>query len=103
MLTESVAECGRARELDPLVKLNNSALNAYLYLGKYDEFLRSLSKTSDTAFIVFYRGFGEYHKKDWEAAARDFDRAFELNPSLLQAQVGKALSYAIAKQGAKGL
>jgi DNA-binding winged helix-turn-helix (wHTH) protein/TolB-like protein len=103
MLTESVAECGRARELDPLVKLNNSALNAYLYLGRYDEFLQSLSKTSDTAFIVFYRGFGEYHKKDWDAAARNFDRAFELNPSLLQAQVGKALSYAIAKQGAKGL
>ena len=103
MLKESLAECGRARELDPLVKLNNSALNAYLYLGRYDEFLQSLPKTSETAFILFYRGFGEYHKKDWEAAARDFDRAFELDPSLLQAQVGKSLSYAIAKKAAKGL
>jgi DNA-binding winged helix-turn-helix (wHTH) protein/TolB-like protein len=103
MLKESLAECGQARELDPLVKLNNSALNAYLYMGRYDEFLQSLPRTSETAFIVFYRGFGEYHKKDWEAAARDFDRAFELDPSLLQAQVGKALSFAIAKQRAKGL
>jgi tetratricopeptide (TPR) repeat protein len=102
-LKESLAECGQARELDPLVKLNNSALNAYLYMGRYDEFLQSLPRTSETAFIVFYRGFGEYHKKDWEAAARDFDRAFELDPSLLQAQVGKALSFAIAKQRAKGL
>jgi tetratricopeptide (TPR) repeat protein len=64
---------------------------------------QSLPKNSETAFILFYRGFGEYHKKDWEAAARDFDRAFELDPSLLQAQVGKALSYAIAKKAAKGL
>ena len=103
MLKESLAECGQARELDPLVKLNNSALNAYLYMGRYDEFLQSLPRTSETAFIVFYRGFGEYHKKDWEAAARDFDRAFELDPSLLQAQVGKALSFAIAKQRTKGL
>ena len=103
MLNESLAECEQARELDPVVKLNSSALNAYLYLGRYDEFLQSLPKTSETAFVVFYRGFGEYHKKDWEAAARDFDRAFELDASLLQAQVGKALSYAIAKQGAKGL
>ena len=103
MLQESLAECQHARELDPLVKLNSSALNAYLYLGRYDEFLQSLPENSETAFIVFYRGFGEYHKKDWGAAARDFDRAFELDPSLLQAQVGKALSDAIANRSAKGL
>lgn len=103
MLEESAAECERARELDPVVKLNSSALNAYLYLGEYDKFLQSLPTGSETAFILFYRGFGEYHKKDWAPAARDLDRAFELDPSLLQAQVGKALSYAIANQGAKGL
>jgi tetratricopeptide (TPR) repeat protein len=85
------------------VKLNNSALNAYLYLGQYDKFLQSLPATDETAFTLFYRGFAEYHKKDWQAAARDLDRAFELDPSLLQAQVGKALSDAIANQPAKGL
>ena len=103
MLKESLAECGRARDLDPLVKLNNSAPNAYLYLGRYDDFLQNLPKTSETAFVVFYRGFGEYYKKDWQSAVRDLNRAFELDPSLLQAQVGKALSYAIAKEGARGL
>jgi len=103
MLKESVAECERARELDPLVKLTSSALNAYLYLGQYDKFLESLPKTNETAFILFYRGFGEYHQKNWEAATRDFDRSFELDPALLQAQVGKALSRGIANQSARGL
>ncbi|MBI3475454.1 MAG: winged helix-turn-helix domain-containing protein [Acidobacteria bacterium] len=103
MLKESAAECERARSLDPLVKLNSSALNAYLYLGQYDKFLESLPKTNESAFIFFYRGFAEYYKKDWPAATRDFDRAYELDPSLLQAQVGKALSYGIASQRPKGL
>jgi len=103
MLPESVAECERARELDPLVKLNSSALNAYLYLGEYDKFLESLPKNNDTAFISFYRGFAEYHQKRWPDAARDFERAFEIDPTLLQAQVGKALSLGIANQSAKGL
>jgi len=103
MLKESIWECERARQLDPTVKLNSSALNSYLYLGQYDKFLHSLPKTNDVAFIAFYRGFGEYHKKDWEQAAKDFDRAFELDPSLLQAQVGRALSNAIGRQSPKGL
>jgi tetratricopeptide (TPR) repeat protein len=103
MLKESVAECERARELDPLVKLNSSALNAYLYLGEYDKFLQTLPQTDETAFILFYRGFAEYHQKNLEAAAREFDRAFELDPALLQAQIGKALRYGIANQRARGL
>jgi DNA-binding winged helix-turn-helix (wHTH) protein/TolB-like protein len=103
MLQESVAECEKARELDPVVKLNSSALNSYLYLGAYERFLQSLPRTNETAFIVFYRAFGEYHTKKLDQAARDFDRAYELDASLLQAQVGKALSYAIANQNPKGL
>jgi len=103
MLQESIAECERARELDPGVKLNSSALNTYLYLGEYDRFLQSLPQANDTAFIVFYRGFGEYHKNNLQEAAADFDRAYELDPSLLQVQVGKALRYAIANQNSTGL
>jgi len=48
-------------------------------------------------------GFGEYNEKKWDLAASDFDRAFELAPSLLQAQIGKALSYGIAKRNVIGL
>jgi len=102
MLNESVAECERARQIDPLVKSNGSVLNAYLYLGQYDKFLASLPEPEDSAFFLFYRGFGEYHQKNWEHAAQDFDRAFELDPSLYTG-IGKALSDAIAHREADGL
>jgi len=103
MLQESALECERARELDPGVKLNSSALNAYLYMGEYDKFLNSLPKSNENAFPVFYRGFVEYYNKDLDRAARDFDRAFELEPLLFQAQLGKALRYSIAHQEEKGM
>jgi hypothetical protein len=92
MLSESVAESERARQIDPGVKLNSSAPNGYLYLGEYDRFLESPPKTDDVPFIVFYRGFGEYYKKDWEQAEKLFDHAFELGRSVLQAKIGKAFS-----------
>jgi DNA-binding winged helix-turn-helix (wHTH) protein/TolB-like protein len=103
MLNESVSECERARELDPWVKLNSSALNTYLYLGEYDKFLESLPKTEDIAFISFYHGFGEYYKKNDQQAAKEFDHAFELDPALLQAKIGKALSAAIGHHESNGL
>jgi DNA-binding winged helix-turn-helix (wHTH) protein/TolB-like protein len=103
MLKESVAECERARELDPGVKISSSALNTYLYLGEYEKFLANLPASSEAAFIFFYRGFGEYHEKKWDLAIRDFDRAYEIDPSLLQAQVGKAFSHGLANHNAKGL
>jgi tetratricopeptide (TPR) repeat protein len=102
MLNESVAECERARQLDPMVKANGSVLNTYLYLAQYDKFLRSLPDQNDSAFIVFYRGFGEYYQKNWEQAAKDFDRANELDPTLY-AQIGKAFSDSIAHRDNDGL
>ena len=102
MLHESVAECERARQIDPLVKSNGSVLNAYLYLGEYDKFLASLPEPGDSAFHLFYRGFGEYHQKNLEQAAKDFDRAFELAPSLYT-EIGKALSDSIGHREADGL
>jgi DNA-binding winged helix-turn-helix (wHTH) protein/TolB-like protein/Flp pilus assembly protein TadD len=103
MLKESVAECEQARRLDPGVKLTTSTLNAYLYLGEYDKFLESLPRSSDSALLLFYRGFGEYHKKNADQAAKDFDSAYELRPSLFQARVGKALGHAIRNQSPKGI
>ncbi len=101
MLTQSVAECERARRLDPEVKINSSALNSYLYLGQYDKFLRSLP-VNDSDYLLFYKGLGEYYKKNWFQAATDFDRSFERSPSLLPAQVGKAISDALAHREADG-
>ena len=102
MLQESVAECERARELDPLVKANGSVLNSYLYLGDYDKFLASLPEPGDSAFFLFYRGFGEYHRKNWAQATVDFDRAFEEEPSLYT-EIGKALSNSMQHREAEGL
>jgi tetratricopeptide (TPR) repeat protein len=102
MLPESVAECERARQIDPLVQANGSVFNTYLYLGEYDKFLRSLPDLNESAFILFYRGFGEYYQRDWARAAKDFDRAFELDPSLY-AQIGKAMSDSMGHRDAQGL
>jgi DNA-binding winged helix-turn-helix (wHTH) protein/TolB-like protein len=103
MIEQSIAECEKARALDPGVKLNTSALNGYLYLGQYDKFLESIPKDSSAAFNVFYRGFGEYYKSDFQEATLDFDRAFELEPSLFQAQIGKALSDGTRREYARGV
>jgi tetratricopeptide (TPR) repeat protein len=102
LLPESVRECERARKLDPKVKINSSALNSYFYLGEYNKFLASLPQ-SDSVYILFYRGFGEYYNGDYTRAATRFDRAFEMDPSLLQAQIGKALAYAWERQNGDGL
>jgi len=102
-LDESRAECERARQLDPSVKLNSSALNTYLYLGQVDKFLQSLPRDDDVSLIVFYRGFGEYYDHERERAAIDFDRAFELDRSMLHAQVGKALSHCIRREHQEGI
>ena len=103
MLRESSDESEQARRLDPVVKLTTSAMNSYLYLGEYDKFLESLPRGNDSALIQFYRGFGEYYKKNMARAAANFDSAFELRPTLLQARIAKALSFGIKGQNAKGL
>jgi tetratricopeptide (TPR) repeat protein len=102
MLPESVTECETARRLDPNVKINSSALNSYLYLGEYDRFLASLPPT-DSAYILFYRGLGEYLKGDYASAAARFDHAFDLNPALPQAEIGKALADGYRHQNPAGL
>ena len=102
MLDESLAECERARALDPLVKANGSVLNTYLYLGQYEKFLDSLPDPTDSSFFLFYRAFGEFHERNMEQASRDFERAYQLQPSLYT-QIGKALNEAIARRQASGL
>jgi DNA-binding winged helix-turn-helix (wHTH) protein/TolB-like protein len=102
MLNESVAECELARRIDPSVKANGAVLNAYLYLGEYDKFLASLPDADDSSFIVFYRGFGEYHQKKWDNAAADFDRAWQLDHTMYT-EVGRAISDSISHREPEGL
>jgi DNA-binding winged helix-turn-helix (wHTH) protein/TolB-like protein/Flp pilus assembly protein TadD len=102
MLNESAAECEHARKLDPGVKLNSSALNTHLYMGAYDKFLQSLPRSGESPFILFYRGFGQYHKRNWNEAIKDFERAYELRRTP-QTMVGKALSETLKKSNKTAL
>jgi serine/threonine protein kinase/TolB-like protein/tetratricopeptide (TPR) repeat protein len=102
MLRESLVECQKARQINPEVKINSSAMNTYLYLGEYDKFLQSLPQ-NDSAYVLFYRGLGEYYENHPTQAAQAFDRAYMLEPSLLPAKVGKALSDSIAGRRAPAL
>jgi serine/threonine-protein kinase len=102
MLQESLAECEKARQNNPQVKINSSAMNSYLYLGEYEKFLQSLP-VNDSVYILFYRGFAEYYLNNREQAAQEFDRAFDRDSSLLPAAVGKALSYSIKRDNPRGL
>jgi serine/threonine protein kinase len=102
MLAESVAECQRAREIAPAVKSTSSALNAYLYLGDYDRFLAALPPAGN-AYLNFYRGFVEFYKHDAEHALAHLERAYELDPGMLPAQVGKAIAEAIRQRNTPGL
>lgn len=102
MVKESLEECEKARQNNPQVKINSSAMNGYLYMGDYEKFLQTLP-VNDSVYILFYRGFAEYYMDNREQAARDFDRAFDRDPSLLPANVGKALSDSIRHENARGL
>jgi DNA-binding winged helix-turn-helix (wHTH) protein/TolB-like protein len=101
MLEESARECERARELDPFVKANGSVLNTYLYQGQYSKFLESLP-VDDSSFVLFYRGFGEFHEKNFDQASKDFDHAYEIDPTLYTG-IGKALSDSIHQRKPEGL
>jgi DNA-binding winged helix-turn-helix (wHTH) protein/TolB-like protein/tetratricopeptide (TPR) repeat protein len=102
MLQASLAECETAKRIDPGVKANGAVLNTYLYLGHYEQFLKSLPAADDSSFLIFYRGFGEYHARRWQEAAADLDRAWQLDRTLYT-QTGKALSDAIAHRDAEGI
>jgi len=102
MLKESVEECEKARQNNPKVKISSSAINGYLYLGEYEKFLQSLP-ASDSVYIQFYRGLAEYYMNRRDQAAREFDSAYARKPSVLPVNVGKALSYSIKHDNARGL
>lgn len=101
-LEESVAECEQTRRIDPSARANGSVLNAYLYLNQYDKFLGSLPEAGDSSFLLFYRGFGEYHQKNLPQASADFDRAYQIERTMYT-QIGKALSDSIVHKESDGL
>jgi tetratricopeptide (TPR) repeat protein len=100
LLEQSVIAAERAGAIDPFLLTGGNIFLTYFHQGEYDKFLGSFIVDDRSAYQVFYAGFARYHLKNYEAAAHDFDRAYELDSSLLQARVGKALSHAIKGQRA---
>ena len=100
MLDDSIAEGERALQLYP--HLTGQLFNSYFYIGQYEKFLQSLPPRDD-AYTVFYRGLGYYYLKDWPRAAVSFDRAYQLDPSPVISQIGRALRLAIEAHNSEGI
>lgn len=100
MLNESKEEGETALKLDPSVA--NRTFNTYLYLGDYNKFLSSLPVRKD-AYFIFYRGFAYYHLENYQEAAQLFDQAYELAPTSIFGQIGRALSLSIGGKTAEGI
>jgi tetratricopeptide (TPR) repeat protein len=103
LLRESISEGERSRQINGEIKADNAVFNGYLYDRQYEKFIQSLPAGEDSAYLTFYRGLGHYYLKQWKETAAHFDQAYQLKPDLMQAQIGKALSYGLAGRPAPGL
>jgi DNA-binding winged helix-turn-helix (wHTH) protein/TolB-like protein len=100
MLDESISEGEKAVALYP--RLRGHLFNSYFYAGQYDKFIQSLPQR-DEAYVMFYRGLGYCYLKDRQRAAADLDRAYDLDPSIITSQIGKALSYGLGGRNGDGI
>jgi DNA-binding winged helix-turn-helix (wHTH) protein/TolB-like protein len=103
MLEESVATSNRMLEVDPDYNLQNAVMSSFLYKGEYSKFKETIPAHTDSAYLIFYRGFGAYHEGDTAKAIADFERAYSMDPSLMQAQIGKALIHALVGHRDEGI
>jgi len=102
LLDESAAEAEQARRLDPEVKMNSSAINAYLYRGEYKKFLDSLP-AGNSGYTLFYRGLAQYYLNDLNEAENDWDRGYLLDKTILPAPIGQAMSDGLKHRPEDGL
>ena len=103
MLDESAQAGQAAYDVDPGFTPRSTVFNTWLYLGQYARFRDSVPQREGSAYTRFYQGFADYHLGNFAAAARAFDEAYALDPQMLQARVGKALSHHLAARQGDGL
>src|SRR5262249_32741483 len=103
LLRESISEGERSRQINGEIEADNAVFNGYLYDGQYEKFIQSLPAGENSAYVTFYRGLGHYYLKQWKEAAAYFGRAYQLGPTLMPAQIGKAFSYGLAGRKSSGL
>jgi DNA-binding winged helix-turn-helix (wHTH) protein/TolB-like protein len=100
MLDESISEGEKALSLYP--SLTGHLFNSYLYAGQYDKFIQSLPLRDD-AYVKFYRGLGYYYLEDPANSGASFDSAYDIDPSIITSQIGKALSLGLAGRNKDGI
>lgn len=103
LLEKAIQTGEQAHAVDPGFVLRTDTPTYYLYTGDYEKFKTNLSPFTNSAFIMFYSGFVNYHLREFEQAKRDFDQAYATDSGSLQTQIGKALSLGLKNKSASGL
>lgn len=104
MLEESLKEAEKIEHIDPKYWRNQprAVVNTYLYLGRYERFLESIPPV-ETAYTLFYRGFGYYHLGDLTRARENFRRAAQIDPDDVFSQLSQAMSFALDRDRVRGV
>jgi tetratricopeptide (TPR) repeat protein len=101
-LEESLREAELAVRLDAEIR-ERSTLNAYLYAGRYDDFLRSMPQRAVSARMVFYRGMAHLYKGELGRAESEFAKAARVEPGQLHGRYGEAFRLGIRGEREEGL
>lgn len=88
-LEESVEAVERGRRKDDVDSVVSQIIMAYLYLGKYDEFIETMRYPSGNEYGSFYKGFGYYYLKKYPEAHSNFENSFKTNPDTLTSKISK--------------
>lgn len=104
MLEESLDETQKVERIDPRYWRNQprAVVNTYLYLGRYEQFLESIPPV-ETAYTLFYRGFGYYHLGDRVRARENLGRASQVDSEDVFSQLGQAMIWALDGQRERGI
>jgi tetratricopeptide (TPR) repeat protein len=101
-LEESLREAELALRLDPEMR-EMSTLNAYLYAGRYEEFLRSMPQRAMSARSVFYRGMAHLYQGELARAESEFAKSARVQPGQLHGRYGEAFRLGIRGEREEGL
>lgn len=103
LMEAAESECEKAQKANSEIRDQLLPFWIYLYRGKYDKYLYWLSTREDLDHLCFYRGYGYFYKKDWQEAAANFEKAYQINPNSLHSQLGGVFQSVINKNPSKGL
>jgi serine/threonine-protein kinase len=104
MLEESLKEAEKIEQIDPKYWRNQprAVVNTYLYTGRYQRFLESIPPV-ETAYTLFYRGFGYYYIGDRARAIESFTRAYQVDQKDVFARIGLGMTYYLRGERQKAL